>query len=73
LAGQTTLIGALKVYADVAGSLHKNPLHRAVAYYDSPNGRVGLYEYCTVQISALSNSISFRLYTGANGTEGRFA
>jgi hypothetical protein len=59
LAGQTTLMGALKAYAAVAGSLRQNPLHRAVAYYDSPKGRVGLYEYCTIQMSALFNSISF--------------
>jgi hypothetical protein len=59
LAGQPTLIGALKVYSDTAGILRQNPLHRTVAYYDSPNGRVALYEYCIVQINALSNSVSF--------------
>ncbi|MDR1971353.1 MAG: hypothetical protein LBQ46_05475 [Treponema sp.] len=59
LAGQAALTGALKVYAGLAESLRENPLHRALAYYDSPNGRVGLYEYCTVQAGSLSGSITF--------------
>jgi hypothetical protein len=54
-----TLTGALKVYAETWETLGKNPLHRAVAYYDSPGGRVGLYEYCGLQINALGEGVSF--------------
>ena len=53
------LVTALKVYADIYEALRGNPLHRAVAWYDSPDGRVGLYEYCAGGINALADSISF--------------
>jgi hypothetical protein len=56
---QSTLVTALTVYADTANALRNNPLHRAVAFYDSPGGSVGLYDYCTAQISAIANSVSF--------------
>jgi hypothetical protein len=56
---QNDLITALKVYSDIREALRNNPLHRIVSWYDSPGGRVGLYEYCGVQINALTNSVSF--------------
>ena len=34
-------------------------MHRAVAYYNGPTGRAGLYEYCGLQINAIVNSITF--------------
>jgi hypothetical protein len=53
------MVTALKVFADTWAALRENPLYRAVAYYDSPDGRVGLYEYCAARINALANSVSF--------------
>lgn len=58
-AAQNNLVTALKLYADVYRQLQQNPLHRAAAYYDSPGGRVGLFDYCGVQINAIANSVSF--------------
>jgi hypothetical protein len=56
---QTTLSSALKVYSDIYEALNENPLHRAVAYYNSANGKTGLSEYCAMQINALAGSVSF--------------
>ena len=53
------LLTALKVYSDTYEALRANPLHRAVAWYNVPAGRVGLYEYCAARINALANSVSF--------------
>jgi hypothetical protein len=53
------LVTALKMYTDIYEALRGNPLHRAVAYYDTPEGRAGLYEYCGVRINALANSVTF--------------
>jgi hypothetical protein len=53
------LVTALRVYGDIYEALGENPLHRAVAWYDGPGGRVGLYEYCGARIHALANSVSF--------------
>jgi hypothetical protein len=54
-----TMAAALHSYSAVLSALEQNPLYRAVAWYDSPDGRVGLYEYCAARINALANSISF--------------
>jgi hypothetical protein len=54
-----TLAAALQSYAAVRSALEQNPLHRAVAYYDTPDGRTGLYDYCGVQIDAIAASVSF--------------
>jgi hypothetical protein len=59
LSTQQTLAASLAMYAGVADDLRKNPLHRAAAYYDSPAGRTGLFEYCNLQINNLVNSVSF--------------
>jgi hypothetical protein len=59
LAIQDTLYTTLLMYSSVIDTLSENPLHRAVAYYDSPNGRVSLYEYCVLQLNVLANSVSF--------------
>jgi hypothetical protein len=58
-AAQNNLVTALKLYSDIYRQLQQNPLHRTVAYYDSPGGRVGLFDYCGVQINAIANSVSF--------------
>jgi hypothetical protein len=54
-----TLAAALLVYGEVLSALEQNPLHRAVAYYDGPAGRTGLYDYCRVQLNTLAASVSF--------------
>jgi hypothetical protein len=54
-----TLVSALRSYSAVLSALEQNPLHRAAAYYDGPGGRVGLYEYCGVQINAIAGSVGF--------------
>jgi hypothetical protein len=54
-----SLYDALNQYAAVLEALEKNPLHRAVAYYDAPQGRTGLYEYLIAQSQALAGSLSF--------------
>jgi hypothetical protein len=54
-----TLHAALSMYGDILDALEENPLHRAVAYYDGPEGRVNLYEYLSLQLIALTGSVSF--------------
>ena len=57
---QNTLLAALRSYSEIRAALDKNPLHRSVAYYTMPDGRlVGLYEYLSVQMSSLASSLSF--------------
>jgi hypothetical protein len=56
---QNTLTGAIKACAEIREALGDNPLHRAVAWYDAPEGRVGLYEYCGLLINALAESVRF--------------
>jgi hypothetical protein len=53
-----TLKSTLENYAYIVKSLEQNPLHRMVAYYDSPSGRTGLYEYLRLKINELANSLS---------------
>jgi hypothetical protein len=53
-----TLKAALEGYAFIAKSLERNPLHRIMAYYETPGGRAGLYEYARLQINELANSVS---------------
>jgi hypothetical protein len=54
----TTLKAALEGYALVVKALEQNPLHRITAYYESPTGRSGLFEYVQIRISELANSVS---------------
>ena len=54
----STLKAALEGYAFIARSLEQNPLHRIMAYIETPTGRAGLYEYVRLQINELANSIS---------------
>jgi hypothetical protein len=54
-----TLAAALQSYAAVRSALEQNPLHRAVAYYDTLDGKTGLYNYCGVQIDTIAASVSF--------------
>jgi len=53
-----TLKSALEGYTLVVKSLEKNPLHRMVAYYETPRGKAGLYEYAKLQINELASSVS---------------
>jgi hypothetical protein len=54
-----SLHAALVMYGDTLAALERNPLHRAVAYYDAPGGRVNLYEYLSLQLNALAGSVVF--------------
>jgi hypothetical protein len=54
-----TLHAALLMYGEILAALEQNPLHRAVAYYDSPDGRVNLYEYLSLQLNTLTGSVAF--------------
>jgi len=53
-----TLKAALEGYTLIVKSLEQNSLHRIMAFYDTPSGRAGLYEYAKLQISELANSVS---------------
>jgi len=53
-----TLKAALEGYAFIVKSLERNPLHRIMAYYETPKGKAGLYEYARLQINELANSVS---------------
>jgi acyl carrier protein len=47
----------LEGYVLVAKALEDNPLHRVTAYYEGPNGKVGMYEYVQLRINELTNSV----------------
>ncbi|MDR2597117.1 MAG: DUF4384 domain-containing protein [Treponema sp.] len=53
-----TLKAALEGYTLVVKSLERNPLHRIMAYYETPKGKAGLYEYAKVQINELASSVN---------------
>jgi hypothetical protein len=53
-----TLKAALEGYAFVVKSLEQNPLHRIMAYFETPAGKAGLFEYARLQISELADSVS---------------
>jgi len=53
-----TLKAALEGYAWIVKSLEQNPLHRIMAYYETPSGKAGLYEYAKMRISELASSVS---------------
>jgi hypothetical protein len=53
-----TLKAALEGYTQVVKSLDRNPIHRIIAYYETPKGKAGLYEYAKIQINELANSVS---------------
>jgi hypothetical protein len=53
-----TLKSTLENYAFIAKSLEQNPLHRMVAYYNTPSGQAGLYEYVRLKIGELANSLT---------------
>ncbi|MDR1352520.1 MAG: hypothetical protein LBK05_04475 [Treponema sp.] len=59
LVKQHTARSALLMYGNILGALEQNPLHRAVAYYDGPGGRVNLYEYAGLCLNTLAGGISF--------------
>jgi hypothetical protein len=54
-----TVQAALTAYGTILAALDANPLHRAVAYYDGPDGRVSLFEYLGLQLNTLAGSVSF--------------
>jgi hypothetical protein len=52
------LKSTLENYAFIAKSLEQNPLHRMVAYYETPSGHAALYEYVRLKIGELANSLT---------------
>ncbi|MDR0375734.1 MAG: hypothetical protein LBH85_08440 [Treponema sp.] len=54
-----TANSALLMYGNILASLEQKPLHRTVAYYDSPGGRVNLYNYIDIQLNTLASGITF--------------
>jgi hypothetical protein len=67
---QNSLAGALEVYSNIYEALRNNPLHRAVAWYDTGSGRAGLYNYCAVQINTIANSVFFAPVTAGSVQKG---
>jgi hypothetical protein len=65
LSAPSSLRSALLAYGDTLTALEQNPLHRAVAYYDSPAGRVNLYEYIGLQLNTLAGGVSFASLSSA--------
>jgi hypothetical protein len=59
LAAPSNLRAVLLLYGEILTALEQNPLHRMVAYYDSPGGRVNLYEYLSLQLNTLAAGVSF--------------
>ncbi|MDR1636914.1 MAG: LPP20 family lipoprotein, partial [Treponema sp.] len=66
-----TMSAALLSYSAVLSALEQNPLHRAVAYYDGPGGRVGLYDYCGVRLHAIAGNAGFDSLPAAAVRRGR--
>ena len=54
---QATLRSTLESHVAVIRALRQNPLHRAIAYHESPTGRAGLYGHVQSVINDLVNSI----------------
>jgi hypothetical protein len=65
-----TLAAELSSLAGIVKTLAANPLHRAAAYYDSPEGRAGLYDYCLRRINTLSDSVSFNALENVTAEKG---
>jgi hypothetical protein len=66
-----TMSAALHSYSAVLSALEQNPLHRAVAYYDGQDGRVGLYDYCSVRLHAIAENAGFDSLPAAAVRRGR--
>jgi hypothetical protein len=49
----------VRSWQGIMESLEKNPLHKAIAYLDTAQGRVNLYDYLAGRISAAGGSIAF--------------
>jgi hypothetical protein len=54
-----TMSAALHSWSAVLSALEQNPLHRAAAYHDGPDGRVGLYGYCGTRLNAIAGNAGF--------------
>jgi len=61
LTSQGDLYNAIRSYGTILDALDKNPLRKAIAYYDKPNagGRVELYDYVDQQLNIIASSVSF--------------
>ena len=53
------LAAAVRGRADIIRALDKNPIHRAIAWLDIPEGRVNLYDYLASQINGWTGSLVF--------------
>jgi hypothetical protein len=56
---QDSVDNSLRLYMHILGELNKNPLDRALAYYEGSEGRVSLFNYCSVQIQNIASGIHF--------------
>jgi hypothetical protein len=52
-----SLAADLRSRQAILQALDKNPLHKAVAVFDTPQGRVNLYDYIAAQISAWAGGL----------------
>jgi hypothetical protein len=59
LTPQENIRDALELYDSILAALGQNPLHRAVAYYDGPDGKTGLHQYLSAEIHKLVNGLVF--------------
>jgi hypothetical protein len=66
-----TLSAVLHAYSAVISALDQNPLHRAVAYHDGPDGKTGLYEYARIRINELAGEVRFDELPAAAVQRGR--
>jgi hypothetical protein len=53
------LAADIRTWQSIMHTLEQNPMHKAIAYLDLPQGRVNLHDYLTERISALAGSIVF--------------
>ncbi|MDR0683573.1 MAG: hypothetical protein LBF83_00365, partial [Spirochaetaceae bacterium] len=59
LTPQDNLRDALLMYDSLLAGLGQNPLHRALAYYEGPDGKTSLYQYLSAGISGMVNGLAF--------------
>jgi hypothetical protein len=56
---QDSVDNALRLWTHILNELNKNPLDRTLAYYEGSEGRVSLFNYCSVQIQNIASGIHF--------------
>jgi hypothetical protein len=61
LTPQDSVDNSLRLWAHILNELNKNPLDKMLAYYDGSEGRLSLFNYCSVQIQNIVSGIHFAL------------